>query len=548
MNNIEIEFKSTNRTRGTVTAIQDGTLLHSDVLDIAKDADRQRFIDGLRGKVADLDSGPIEERLLQIVQAIIETPQEPDQSEELDSPSIVRPHLFHTPDVSGLLVRVTRIIGNTPQADWLLCTQWSDGRRECLDMVDSLEVSPDHRIWFQPTPGAPTLESSTSWSMKGREKWLNGYEPNVAKLYDDLSRCYDYFLEFPEDSRTGHIATLSLWTMLSYAYTAWDAVPYLSVGGPLGSGKTQLFNVLQKLAHCPLMASNLTAPCLFRTLDSRGGTLLLDEAERMRDGSTETKEILTILLSGYKKNGGKALRLEKVDDTFQLTSFDVYGPKAIAAISELPPALTSRCIRILMQRAPKGSEKISRRIGEQSKRFQEQVDDLHAFALCYGPRFIELAGDFSMSKGMSGRETEVWQPMLALARLVETGGQNGLVSLIRKHADRAILESTADTVPEADDVVLQIAFKHASKGERFTPGDLLGDAKIENQFLFERYSAKGIGGILRKYGLTHQGRAGNGIYYRPTIAQMKSIADLYDIQFDPEDQGSTTPKFGVPWS
>ena len=68
MNDIEIEFKSTNRTRGVVTARQDGTLLHSDVLDIAKDADRQRFIDGLRGKVMDFDSGPIEERLLDEVE------------------------------------------------------------------------------------------------------------------------------------------------------------------------------------------------------------------------------------------------------------------------------------------------------------------------------------------------------------------------------------------------------------------------------------------------------------------------------------------------
>ena len=66
MNEIEIEFKSTNRTRGTVTAMQYGGLLHSDVLDIAKEADR--FIDGLRGKVMDFDSGPIEERLLDEVE------------------------------------------------------------------------------------------------------------------------------------------------------------------------------------------------------------------------------------------------------------------------------------------------------------------------------------------------------------------------------------------------------------------------------------------------------------------------------------------------
>ena len=71
--------------------------------------------------------------------------------------------------------------------------------------------------------------------------------------------------------------------MLTYCYPAWDAVPYLFVGGPLGSGKSRLFEVLGRLVFRPLSSSNMTGAALFRTLHSQGGCLLLDEAERLRN-------------------------------------------------------------------------------------------------------------------------------------------------------------------------------------------------------------------------------------------------------------------------
>ena len=44
------------------------------------------------------------------------------------------------------------------------------------------------------------------------------------------------------------IATLALWTLFTYIYQVWSAVPYSSIGGPLNSGKTRVFEILTRLA------------------------------------------------------------------------------------------------------------------------------------------------------------------------------------------------------------------------------------------------------------------------------------------------------------
>src|SRR5262249_8067223 len=157
--------------------------------------------------------------------------------------------------------------------------------------------------------------------------------------------------DLPADTAAGTTATVALWVVLTYCYQAWPAVPYLFVGGPIGSGKSRLFEILIRLVFRALASSNLTGPALFRTLHDRGGTLVYDEAERLRQATDAgQQELLSMLLAGYKR-GGQATRLEPIGDSFRSVAFDVYGPKALACVAGLPPALASRCIPVTMFRA-----------------------------------------------------------------------------------------------------------------------------------------------------------------------------------------------------
>ena len=316
--------------------------------------------------------------------------------------------------------------------------------------------------------------------------------------------------------------------MLTYVYPVWSAVPYLSIGGPLNSGKTRTFEVLSQVVFATLSTSNMSAPCLFRTLHDRGGTFLLDKAERLKDRTPDAGDMRSILLAGYKR-GGQAHRLESVGDGFQSVAFDVFGPKAIAGISTLPPALASRCIRIMMFRVEKDSPIPKRGLDPDAEKWTDLRDDLHAMALVYGQRCVDVVHQGPDVEGINGRDRELWLPLLRMAFLVQESGAEHLVEFLTQHMHKCIQSGQDDAVPETDEVVL-----HALKdllGENphgVRAGQVLDRVKDEEASLFGLYSARGIGAILNRYGL-RSNRSGGKRYYRMTAGQWKSIQQSYGI-------------------
>ena len=67
---------------------------------------------------------------------------------ELDLSRIVRPELFHTPDVSGLAVPVSRLVDGKPSGHWELYLRWhADGRRESRELASSIELPGGKHLW-----------------------------------------------------------------------------------------------------------------------------------------------------------------------------------------------------------------------------------------------------------------------------------------------------------------------------------------------------------------------------------------------------------------
>jgi len=538
---VEITFTpdKTGSTKGVLTARQGDTVLHHDRMDIAKDRQRTAFLNKLQERCPSIEAAAIRQLLLdeacRAAQAS-QTPSEPPA--ELDVSRIVRPHLFHVPEVSGLLIPVAQARGKErPEGRWLLCIQWADGRRECIDLDDYLDVDHDKRIWFSQKLPAPLPTTISRWSRHSRAKWLNGYMPKLDDIFRRVFNLFLDYLEFPSGETVGVVSTLSLWTMLTYAYPVWPAVPYLSIGGPLGSGKSRVFDVLVLLAFNPLPSSNLTAACLFRTLHAQAGTLLLDEAERLRDKAPDVGELLSILLAGYKR-GGQATRLDKVDDNYLPTFFDVFGPKAIAGISSMPAALASRCIKIMMFRAGKDSPVPKRRIDPMASVWTDLRDDLHCMALAYGTRLTAMAGWQPDCAHLNGRNLELWLPILAMAKLVEEAGMGGLVEEVERHALKCIDVAHEDTIPELDEVLLRTLKQMLEdKAWGVSPGELLQMVKEEESSLCAQYTPRGISTILNRYGIK-TGRTGGKRLLKVSEEQWKAIEESYGIgfRFDGSDE------------
>lgn len=523
-----IEVDSTTRKGVVALLVKHGDkVLHADEIRIRKDSERSRFIEAVCSKAPALDAQTVEARLLEVVnrQNGSNGQSPPSELTEVDLSCIVRPERFIRPEVSGLTVATVGIVEDKPIGHWAMYLRWADGKRERLTLPESIEVNDGSRLWIHPQLTVPSSASVPQWSARSRKAWLNGdVQPDPAELLSRIFERIAYFLELPSEHAKGIASTLGLWSILTYVYLAWDAVPYLYFGGPAGSGKSRAFEVLSRLVFRPLSSSSMTGPALFRTLHNQGGTLLLDEAERLRESSPEVGELRSMLLAGYKR-GGRATRLE--GENFQTKEFDVYGPKALACIAGLPPALSNRCIPVMMFRAGPGSATPRRRIDAEPDKWMVIRDDLHVIALEHGSTWLELAQQADVCPPMTGRHFELWQPLLALAAWMEESGASGLLELMQEHALVTIESQQDEQTPAADLLLLRTLAELALAGDEPTCTDLLNRARDSEPDLFRRWTAPGVGRALRRYDI--KTRHSGGRQFRDVLAHLARVQRNYDI-------------------
>ncbi|HWE95466.1 MAG TPA: hypothetical protein VG269_15970 [Tepidisphaeraceae bacterium] len=528
---LHLDVQCVNGTaKGIVTArTVEGITIHTDTGNWLSAATRKRFCEAVADKADSPDSAcEVERLLLAQLDELRQQPPNAANSATFDVSNVVRPDLFIRPEVIGLSIPQPFLADDRIDAKWVLYTRGADGTREARDLPDSLDMPDGTKLWIDPRPCAPTPSTAPGWTPAARRRWLEGADdPDPVAVFGRLCRAIDHFIDFPAEQAQGMTATLALWIMLSYIYPAWDAVPYLYLGGPLGSGKSRVLDVLIRTVLRPVPSSNTTAPCLFRTLHDRGGVLLLDEAERLKDGTPDAGEIRSILLAGYKR-GGKATRLEKVGDGFKPVEFDCYGPKAVACITGVPAPVASRCIQFIMFRAASGSEKPKRRIEADPQLWTDLRDDLHALAL--GPMGLAAPGLSRRSDvcALSNRNHELWQPITALAAWLEDAGATGLLALLQGFASSSAESSADDSTPDADETLLRIMAEEVTAGNTPTPGEVLAKAKLSESETFQRWQAAAVSRHLRLYGL--QARKSNGVrFFDVTLDDLRRVQRNYGI-------------------
>lgn len=257
---------------------------------------------------------------------------------------------------------------------------------------------------------------------------------------------------------------------------------------------------------------------------------MLDEAERLSEGSPEVAEVRSILLAGYKR-GGRASRLEPSGDSYQMSEFQVYGPKAIACINALPGPLLSRCIVIQMFRSHPSSLKPKRKIDEKPQRWDQLRDDLHCLALGemgHAAPTLALLDDVC---SLGGRNYEIWQPILALAQLVDPENRTELTGKIEAWAAQIVASSQEEFIPEEDQVLMWVLTREMRDGKEARCKQLLDTAKIMESSLFKNWSPQKVAASLKKYGLKLV-RKRAGRFFPVNLEQMKRIEQSYGLDLN----------------
>lgn len=543
-NGLTLEWKPCGKNgKATVTAKHAAEVLACETFDTTIPKARAAFATAVCNGRPGIDVAEVEQELLKLAADLA---SKPDKAEapadlaalpEIDTSRIIRPERFITPEVSGLAIPSMVPMGDKVAGRWLLHLRWADGKRERRAFCPAIDLPDNGRLWIHPEPSEPGPSTKAGWSADARRKWLaSEAAPDPSEVFKRLCERIAYYVDLPTADGPGITATLACWSMLTYGYLAWPAVPYLYIGGPLGSGKSRVLEVLERLVFRPFPTSSITGPTVFRTLHSNGGTLLLDEKEGLKNSNApDVAEALSILLAGYKR-GGTATRLEPVGDSFRVVSFSVYGPKVLACISGLPPALASRCIAMTMFRAGPGSDKPRRRIDGDCRGWQRLRDDLHALALEHGPTWLELPERLEVCPRMSGRDFELWQPILSIASWLDESGAKGLLGVMQEHALATIDAGRDDQTPDQDETLLRLLAEMVRLGERPQPGDILTKAQEAEPVAFKMWTARAVASHLKRYGLTTTKTAGKKRYTQVTAADLERIQTSYGIDLGASDE------------
>ncbi len=134
--------------------------------------------------------------------------------------TLSRPDLFITATVIGFERGEAVLKDHRPAGHWQLCLTWSDGRRECLDMPETIDLRDGSRLWIPPQPTDPSPSQYAGWSKQGRLKWLRGRRVLIQRRYfRKLQAAFQNFLDLPDDEATGMNAVLACSGRFSLIYT-----------------------------------------------------------------------------------------------------------------------------------------------------------------------------------------------------------------------------------------------------------------------------------------------------------------------------------------
>jgi putative DNA primase/helicase len=232
---------------------------------------------------------------------------------------------------------------------------------------------------------------------------------NAAELLNELTTSIKRFV-----SLTDHAAAaLALWVINSYVTIDHGHVAAaLAVTSPVKRcGKSTLLGWLYRLVDRPLLASNITAAALFRTVDAYHPTLLIDEADSFLGETGD--ELRGILNSGHTRDTAYVIRVS--GEELEPRRFSTWGMKAVALIGKLEgrySTLADRSIEIQLQRK-RLTEKLMKLRHADESHFENLARRCVRFAADHGRTVGKARPDIPDS--LNDRAQDNWEPLLSIA-------------------------------------------------------------------------------------------------------------------------------------
>jgi putative DNA primase/helicase len=212
----------------------------------------------------------------------------------------------------------------------------------------------------------------------------------------------------------GAATVMAAWVMLTYCYDSFRVLPILGLVSPQKRcGKTTAMEVLSGLSCRALPASNISPAAVFRSIEKFKPALFVDEADSFLKNNEELRGVLN---SGHTKATAYVIRCDGENNDPK--KFSTWGPKAIAAIGNLPGTIADRSIIVRLKR--KSINEKREKIGVE---FDKQAPIIRRKIL----RWVTDNADHlkanisTVSIPGNDRATDNWAPLAAIAGAI--GGE-----------------------------------------------------------------------------------------------------------------------------
>jgi hypothetical protein len=230
-------------------------------------------------------------------------------------------------------------------------------------------------------------------------------------IADAVRAAFVRYVAFHSDFADAEADAITLWIFHTHAFEAAEKTPYPLITAPTPeAGKSRIIDVARHLVAEPFYCVDPSPASLYRAIDALHPTLLIDEADTLRD----SKALQAVLNSGYEVGGFVPRSLGKEG----IEKLGTYCPKMFAGIAgQRPPlrnATLSRCIVIPMRRRTP-EETIEPFRHREVGHLDELRSELEIWAAGALPR-LTFAPE--VPDALTDRQADSWEPLLAIAELL----------------------------------------------------------------------------------------------------------------------------------
>lgn len=227
-------------------------------------------------------------------------------------------------------------------------------------------------------------------------------------LLDEIHRTIGRFIVCDEKTKVA----ASLWITFTWFIDHVQVAPIAMITAPeKRCGKSQLLSLIDKLACRPLMASNITPAAVFRVIEDRRPTLLIDEADTFMDD--KNSELGGIINSGHTRDTAYVIRV--CGEEFEAKQFSTWGAKAIAGIGRRTETIEDRSINLRLRRKLP-SEEIERLRHAEPNLFKNLSQKLCRFAHDHGVDIKHMRPN--LPEELHDRAQDNWESLLSIADFV----------------------------------------------------------------------------------------------------------------------------------